>query len=61
MEELVKEFKSIIVELYKESSTNEKRLLKKIVYKLNLPEGKKDELWNDIVWLGGVANDFEGM
>lgn len=61
MEELVKEFKSIIIELYKESSTNERRLLKKIVYKLNLPESKRDELWNEITWLGGVANDFERM
>ena len=61
MEELVKEFKSLIINLYKDSSVEEKRLLKKIVYKLNVPQVKKDEIWNEIVWLGGVLDDFEGM
>ena len=57
----MKEFKNIIVELYRESTTEEKRLLKKIVYKLKISEAKKDEMWNEIVWLGGVTDDFEGM
>ena len=55
----MKEFKRLIIELYKESTTEEKRLLKKIVYKLQLPETKKDDIWSEIVWLGGVLDDFE--
>lgn len=56
----MKEFKKLMIELYKESSINERVLLKKIVYKLNLSETQRDNLWNDIVRLGG-NNDFEGM
>ena len=52
MEELVKEFKELMIDLYKECSIDERQLLKKIVYKLNLSEAKKDNLWSDIVRLG---------
>ena len=57
----MREFKNLMIKLYKESTTDEKRLLKKIVYKLKLPETKKDDIWNEIVLLGGVLGDFEGM
>ena len=61
MEYLFEDFKSIMIELYKQSTTSERRLLKKIVYKLELSETKKDEIWCEIVWRGGVVDDFEGM
>lgn len=54
MEELVKEFKELMIKLYKDSTINERQLLKKIVYKLNLSEAKKDNLWNEIARLGGT-------
>ena len=54
MEELVKEFQELMIELYKDSTILERQLLKKIVYKLNLSEAKKDNLWNEITRLGGT-------
>lgn len=50
----MKEFKKLMIELYKDGNVEERRLLKKIVYKLNLSELKKDILWRDIVRLGGT-------
>lgn len=50
------------VELYKNSNIEEKRILKKMIYSLkNISEAKKDGLWLEIVRLGGVVNEFEGM
>ena len=54
MEELVKDLFEY-VELYKKGTTEERKILKKIIYNLkDLSEAKKDNLWNEITRLGGT-------
>ena len=55
----MKEFKEIITELYKEGSLQEKKLLKKLVYKLKKSDKAKDEIWDYVIRHNIVESEFD--